>query len=587
MKQPFASARVPPRRVGSALFPAAVFAAVALAVGAPAASSQDLQLLAPADGDGPGVDLWIESARADLEFGYWVSEPAYVAVFEVIPGVGTTLVVPEREGARERVEAGHRATGGSHYASLYRDEDAFARTLGGRFLSARHGYGVREPHRGYLLLVASRAPLQLWAFTRLDDYRYTASGLDDHAPYDAGIRTTAERLVELVVATPGAGAWSAAYVSYSLLPYADRYSFGHTASSCGYGLPGYGFLPVGAHRYGGYGIGLRSAHFPGYRSFGRAPYGRGIGLWSDPFGFGFPSAFGFPFGFASPFGLRSACGFGFGTFPFHRFRDPLFPPRPIGPVSPPVGGGQRTAIVPPPNIFRRVPTPTLERPVPDSPAAEVTRALETAPVPVRRIDAELELPDRSSPAEPHTPTEASTPAVYVTPTELERPTRLERPTQTIRRRGAVRPSPDGRASPTERREAERRLLPRTRPVSPRAVRPPGERERPTRAGTRARDPGPRSFRAPTRTRSPGSLRAPIRRRPPNSFRAPTRIRTPSVMPAQSRVKTRSGVRARRPGGLRNSPRIRIRPGSSRAVRIRRPARPPTRPSGGKKSGKGG
>lgn len=522
---------------------APLLAALCLLLVGGSAAAQEIERLAPAESPGPAVDLWVESSQPDLDFGYWLSEPAHVAIFKVIPGLGTTLVLPERDGPRGPVEVGRRAAGGSHYASLRREERGFAKTLDGRWPSDRYGYGVGGPDRGYLLLVASRAPLHLWAFTRLDDYRHTAGALGRRTPYRAGIRTTAERLIELVVASPEAGGWSAAYLPYALRPHSDRFAFGrsvHSTSLCAYGLPGYGFLPFGLYRLGGYGIGLRSAHFAGYRGPGRASYGSGIGVWTDPFGLGFPPAFGLSFGgFGSPYRLGSACGFGFGRFPLHRFRDPFFPPRPLGPHVPPVDIGRKTAAIPPPSIFRRVPTPALEQPEPERSEAGSASALERTLVPVPAPSGRLELPTRAL-----TPTSGS-------PGAPEPAARRPRATRTD---PATRERPEAREDPAAH---EPSLAPWTRKASSRILRSPN----------RPRGTGSRIVESPRRDLE--------------------RLRLPSAGRRQGHGTVPPGVGGRVPVRPYSPSRIRSRRGSGSPASIRRPARTNSRPRGGQKAGDSG
>lgn len=553
MKPRHARSRPFPRAPGPVGGVPPLLVALCLLLVGGSSSAQEIERLAPAESPGPALDLWIESSHPDLDFGYWVSEPSYVAVFEVIPGLGATLVLPDRDGPRGPVEIGRRAAGGSHYASLARDARGWRQALDRGWASHAPGYGVRRPDRGYLLLVAARAPLHLWAFTRLDDYRHAASGRGERTPYGAAIRTAAQRLIELVVASPEAGGWSAAYLPYSLRLGEDRFALGrsiHSASLCAYGFPAYGFPPFGSYGYGGYGIGLRSGRFLGHRGLGRAPYGSGIGLRSDPFGFGHPFGFayptgfghpfglGFPFGFASPYGSRSHCGYGAPT-PYRlgllRFRDPFFPPRPIGPPLPPVSDGGRTAAIPPPSVYRKTPTPTLERPELDAAETGAAHALERTLVPVRPPTGRLALPAggptpaRGAPGE----IEPGPRQPRVRPTEPERgriPGVVSRPAT----REPSRRQPEAR-EPSARPGLERPLSPSALRTSPRALRPGdwqdgrGARQRPRTAERRtwirapAGDPTIRS----RRLRSPGIHRFRGAFRAPRSFRTPDRIRIPA------------------------------------------------------------
>lgn len=495
----------PPSSRGRGSAPVVALLALAFAVGA--APAQEVRLIGPADGSGPGIDLWIESPHPDLDFGYHLSERAYVAVFEVIPGLGATLVWPDRERGRAHLGSGRLVGTGTHYGTLRRNDRAFQRTLAGRHLSARHGYGLHGPDRGYLLLVASRVPLDLWRFGRLDDYRYTPSGLAGQAAFDRGPPGSLERLVRRVVAEPDGGGWSAAYVSYSLLRYADRFAGGYGTSTCfGFlpGFTGFGFLPIGSYRHGGFGLGFPSFHFPGFRGLGGRPFGHGFVRWSHPFGFGASAAHG------------AGCGFGFSTFPFHLPGAPLFPRRPEGPRSePPVGDGRGTATIPPPPIHPRTPVPPLAPPVGGERASGPTDALLRAPVPARKRPGVL-VPDPRRAPDNH----RVAPAVPRVPGVIRAPERV-RPPPRIQSRDPVRP-------PAR--------------VRMRARRPPDAVRAPVRSGSSGRFRTPSRIRLPTaapgqgrsRARVPGPRR--IRRPPPR----PATLRRPSAPPTRARAKPSKG-----------------------------------------------
>lgn len=586
-----------PRRAPGAVYAPVSLGLSILLLGSGPLGAQELERLEPDVAPGPAIDLWLESSHDDLEFGYWVSEPAYIALFEIVPGLGATLIQPDRD--RGQSDTGRRAAAGEHYGRLYRGT-AFRHTLGGRTLSARYGYGIHRPERGYLLLIASRTPLELWRFGRLEDYRYTAAGLGAHTPFDGAARRTAERLVDRVVAHPSAGGWSAAYVSYSLLPQLSRFASGFGSSLCGYGLGAwpfgfgsYAYLPIGAYRYGGYGHGLRSVFFPGFRGFGLAssyPF-----FWTDPFGivpgFDYGTGIGYPCGFGF--------GFGFGRHPFVHFLPPLFPHHPHG--RRPSDRGRRSALILPTKIHPQTRMPEIDRLTVEEAAETAVDRLSRGPVPtpvlpaglerLHPIDAEATEPARSVPPvsvrqipsngmhlqrrapvqERQMPSlERRTPTLERrTPSLQRRAPRLERRTPTLERRT---PALERRTPILERGtpSLERRAPRLQRRTTPQRLRSSRLRRSPTPEASR-RNASRGELRGTTRLRSLMQLRnRGLERRLPGTFRAPTTRRITPQLPTRTRI--RAGQRVWRPSsGVQRS----MRPSTLRRPAVRpAPARRP-------------
>lgn len=144
---------------------------------------------APAAYAPPPLDAWFVSPEPELRFR--ASRPAHAAVFEIVPGVGTSLLYPSAWASP------YGSAGGSE-ARVF--EDAVHRDRGAGARAARNEWRAARSPR-YLFLVASDYPLELGDFAR-DGYVSSAVagdlGLSGQRPLE-----TMERLVEITV--PWAG----------------------------------------------------------------------------------------------------------------------------------------------------------------------------------------------------------------------------------------------------------------------------------------------------------------------------------------------------------------------------------------------
>ncbi|MFQ5691147.1 MAG: hypothetical protein ACE5HQ_12855, partial [Gemmatimonadota bacterium] len=340
------------------------------------------------------VQIWVEQTSPDLSFGYWLSQPAYVAVFEIAPGLGTGLVYPGHGLGPGAFAEGAFAGTGEHPEVRVFQQDFIRRGIrglrdrrglrryGGSFGSylSLGATGGGLTGTGYLFIVAARDPLDLSRFQSartvgLVSYsegdRYRTSTLGD-------VRTTMEALIYDLVGGRPASEWSVSYTAFSL-DVLDRGSrFGPYSS----------FLDC---RFG------YSAFLGGY------PFGGATGILSIPISvsdglFGFDAFGGIPglvgrsgcgrflfFGREAQAGGAGPAGGGGGTSEVSSLPVNIYPRLPAergAPLKRDFGSPGATALpqIPkgglPSHIERTTRGPTLESP---APSAEGARAGEEAP----------------------------------------------------------------------------------------------------------------------------------------------------------------------------------------------------------------
>lgn len=268
-------------------------AVAALPVAAQEAASRDGEVT-------PRVRVTTEGVYASFAPRAYVelSRPAYLAVFEVEPGVGALRLYPAGSEVSTRLDAG------SH---TFRLNSIRVVTLRQRFVDhLGHRLRIRVGHfpDAYLVAVASERPFRLdgLASRRIFDYRDAAGS--------AGIRASAGEvagaLLGEIVPDPGAGGWDYDLHAYSKYRSSDPFNcqvafgarpgFAHGrlrfASGGWSGL--YGFYPYDAYgRYGSPAWGYRQ------RSVAISPVSDGACSTSayvyDRLVFGFPTILGSPF----------------------------------------------------------------------------------------------------------------------------------------------------------------------------------------------------------------------------------------------------------------------------------------------------
>lgn len=136
----------------------------------------------------------------DPFYSVMLNRPAYVAVFDVVPGEHVRLLVPRHLGAAVRLETGVHAVSRPWYTRSFPVASWSAR-------------GSRHATVGYLVLIASRDPLDLEALRS----RVVHMGLPAFRS-TLMVHGTAfsvmDRLVERVVASPAEGSWSIDWIPY-------------------------------------------------------------------------------------------------------------------------------------------------------------------------------------------------------------------------------------------------------------------------------------------------------------------------------------------------------------------------------------
>jgi hypothetical protein len=142
-------------------------------------------------------------AGGHLQFA--VSRPAYVAIFEVVPGVGMSMLYPASS-----YDAGRRFTSGSH--SFLAPSFVFGRDL---YSHAGYGYG-----RGFsmspthLVLVASERPLRVRGMLGMPTVLRNEVGFSTY--YSLASAHSIEQLAASVVADPESTDWT--YDTYVIWP---------------------------------------------------------------------------------------------------------------------------------------------------------------------------------------------------------------------------------------------------------------------------------------------------------------------------------------------------------------------------------
>jgi len=153
------------------------------------------------------------------EFGgglaFFVNRPAYVAVFRIIPGVGTSLVYPTpgRGSMDGRVFAGLQRTDNGRLNNAYQFQPATSATA----------FGPQ-----FFLMIASVEPLNI------DQYGPYGNGLSRAmgVHFASNAYSSMDRLVELTVPNPGADGWVADYYVYWPNVLQDRPSRRLVAITC-------------------------------------------------------------------------------------------------------------------------------------------------------------------------------------------------------------------------------------------------------------------------------------------------------------------------------------------------------------------
>jgi hypothetical protein len=143
-----------------------------------------------------------QPASGALQFA--VSQPAYAAVFAIVPGRGATLLYPSTPGeAQRRLSAGTHSYVGS---GLLYDRLSYASGVG-----SFYGSSVSGPTT--LILIASEAPLHV---SRLIRQPALAGDLRLSSFYSHASDHAVERLAELIIPDPNSTNWT--YDTYTIWP---------------------------------------------------------------------------------------------------------------------------------------------------------------------------------------------------------------------------------------------------------------------------------------------------------------------------------------------------------------------------------
>ncbi|MBV9110862.1 MAG: hypothetical protein JO306_15735, partial [Gemmatimonadetes bacterium] len=200
-------------------------------------------------------DRWYDDRSVPLDarivpdgswFGVEMNRPAYVALFEILPGRGVAMVYPTNGQRDEFYPAGYSAfrTPGS------RRYDWYDTGYSGRYMD-------NEPR--YVFLVASRRPLRVSRFIESQGSLRTVLGYSSYTAMN--YRTVMNDLVDIIVPPQADDDWTTDVYSYwPSSQHRDRYAYDdqyYTRVYCGDGsyqlipweLSGYA-CPGTAHRHG-------------------------------------------------------------------------------------------------------------------------------------------------------------------------------------------------------------------------------------------------------------------------------------------------------------------------------------------------
>lgn len=200
-------------------------------------------------------DRWYDDRSVPLEarivpdgswFGVEMNRPAYVALFEILPGRGVAMVYPTNGQRDEFYPAGYSA----FRIPSTRRYDWYDTGYNGRYLDD-------EPR--YVFLVASRRPLRVSRFIESQGSLRTVLGYSSYTAMN--YRTVMNDLVDIIVPPQSDDDWTTDVYSYwPNSQYRDRYAYTdqyYTRVYCGDGsyqwvpweLYGYA-CPGTAHRHG-------------------------------------------------------------------------------------------------------------------------------------------------------------------------------------------------------------------------------------------------------------------------------------------------------------------------------------------------
>lgn len=128
----------------------------------------------------------------------YLPQRAYFAKFEIIDGVGASLLYPTEEGDRRQIEPGTHHLRGMPSAFVKAQRDVYGPRVTGPLNAAPRA--IREVT---LLVVASAQPLNLEPFLR------TPTGLRDHLLGGSytNERDALEQILRTVVRNPGSAGW--------------------------------------------------------------------------------------------------------------------------------------------------------------------------------------------------------------------------------------------------------------------------------------------------------------------------------------------------------------------------------------------